>query len=428
MFVFISSSFGQSCNQENIFDVATSLETGRVPTSVESADLNNDGHIDVVTANAMDGDVSVFINNGDGTLAVRVDYDSNPSPLSCAIGDIDADGFLDIVVANSDLLNFRQVSVLYNLGDGTFDSPVSFQVGAFPQSVQLADFNGDGYIDVATANPSDNSISVLLNILGITFLENERFDVDGFFPVDIVAGDVDGDGDTDLVSTNFNSGEIRVMRNNGIGSFNRSQRVILGNDTSGIDIGDLDSDGDLDLVVVNADEDSSDDIVVLKNSGAGVFSATQYIALDNSDSSEVYKVSIGDLDGDGDLDFVTADGFNNTVSISLNNGDAGFTQPTSLQVGQFARDVQLADLNNDGKLDILEVDRDDRTLNIFNNMCDPITCSQDLNQDGTLNFFDVSAFISALTNQDPIADFNNDQHFNFFDVSAFLTSFAAGCP
>ena len=55
-------------------------------------------------------------------------------------------------------------------------------------------------------------------------------------------------------------------------------------------------------------------------------------------------------------------------------------------------------------------------------------CTPDLTGDGQLNFFDVSAFLSAFSNMDAAADFNGDGQFNFFDVSAFLTAFAAGCP
>lgn len=58
----------------------------------------------------------------------------------------------------------------------------------------------------------------------------------------------------------------------------------------------------------------------------------------------------------------------------------------------------------------------------------PSSCAADLNGDGNLDFFDVSAFLSAFTNQDPSADFTNDGNFNFFDVSAFLGAFSAGCP
>jgi hypothetical protein len=59
---------------------------------------------------------------------------------------------------------------------------------------------------------------------------------------------------------------------------------------------------------------------------------------------------------------------------------------------------------------------------------DPETCPADINGDGSLNFFDVSAYLTAFNEMDPIADFNGDGQFNFFDVSAFLTAFNAGCP
>ncbi len=58
----------------------------------------------------------------------------------------------------------------------------------------------------------------------------------------------------------------------------------------------------------------------------------------------------------------------------------------------------------------------------------PGTCPADLNGDGTLNFFDVSAFLTAFNSMNPIADFTGDGNFNFFDVSAFLQAYNAGCP
>ena len=57
-----------------------------------------------------------------------------------------------------------------------------------------------------------------------------------------------------------------------------------------------------------------------------------------------------------------------------------------------------------------------------------VACPADLTGDGQLNFFDVSAFLSAFSSMDPVADFTGDGNFNFFDVSAFLSAFSAGCP
>ena len=55
-------------------------------------------------------------------------------------------------------------------------------------------------------------------------------------------------------------------------------------------------------------------------------------------------------------------------------------------------------------------------------------CQPDITGDGTLDFFDVSAFLAAFTNEDPIADFTDDGSFDFFDISAFLNAFSEGCP
>ena len=58
----------------------------------------------------------------------------------------------------------------------------------------------------------------------------------------------------------------------------------------------------------------------------------------------------------------------------------------------------------------------------------PAACPPDINGDGSLDFFDVSAFLVAFGAMDPVADFNEDGGFDFFDVSAFLSAFGAGCP
>ena len=60
--------------------------------------------------------------------------------------------------------------------------------------------------------------------------------------------------------------------------------------------------------------------------------------------------------------------------------------------------------------------------------CEADSCPADLTGDGELNFFDVSAFLTAFSNNDLAADFTGDGQLNFFDVSAFLTAFSKGCP
>ncbi len=109
---------------------------------------------------------------------------------------------------------------------------------------------------------------------------------------------------------------------------------------------------------------------------------------------------LGDFDLDGDADTDDRD------TILVNQGvGAYYTQ---------------GDFDCDGDVDLDDLDAWDAA--------NATVCAADLNGDGMLNFFDVSAFLSAFSSNDPAADFTNDGMFNFFDVSAFLSAFSAGCP
>ncbi len=99
---------------------------------------------------------------------------------------------------------------------------------------------------------------------------------------------------------------------------------------------------------------------------------------------------------------------------------ADFVEPTNLVLVRF-----IAEDAGEGSVIEAAVD----AVRVENFVCeDPATCAADLNGDGALDFFDVSAFLTAFNANDPVADFNGDGMFNFFDVSAFLSAFNAGCP
>ena len=92
--------------------------------------------------------------------------------------------------------------------------------------------------------------------------------------------------------------------------------------------------------------------------------------------------------------------------------------------------TQMATVGIDGKLDIHSGLIGSNTRSVMNGfqVIQVEPCPADLTGDGDLNFFDVSAFLTAFANNDPVADFNADSEWNFFDVSAFLAEFGAGCP
>ena len=123
------------------------------------ADFNSDGNPDLAVANFLDNNLSILLGNGDGTFETRVNYPTGTNPNSLAGGDLNGDGKLDLVTAN----NASNASVLLGNGDGTFQTHVDYGTGSGPDQVAIGDFNGDGRLDLAIANGTSNTISILMD-------------------------------------------------------------------------------------------------------------------------------------------------------------------------------------------------------------------------------------------------------------------------
>ena len=188
---------------------------GDWPASVTAADVDGNGAVDLVTANAKSDTVSVLRNLGDGTFAAQVTYAVGIGPYRVTAADVNGDGVVDLVTANyfSDT-----VSVLRSLGDGTFAAQVTYAVGIGPYSVTAADVDGDGAVDLVTANANSDTVSVLRNLGDGTFEAQVTYAV-GNAPLSVTAADFDGDGAVDLVTANAFSDTVSVLRNQGDGTF-----------------------------------------------------------------------------------------------------------------------------------------------------------------------------------------------------------------
>ena len=133
----------------------------RSPQSVAIGDLNGDRKPDLVTANHGAGNVSVFLNRGDGRFHAPLDYRAKGEPLSVAIGDLTGDGKPDLATADAE----TSVSVLVNKGDGSYQRPLTFRGGFAPGSIAMGDLNSDGQADLAIAgvNEQPSNVYVLFN-------------------------------------------------------------------------------------------------------------------------------------------------------------------------------------------------------------------------------------------------------------------------
>lgn len=147
------------------------------------------------------GSLNVLLGNGDGTFRSGASRDVGRNPVSIVLGDVDRDGIIDAVVANAGAFA-QNLSVLLGNGDGTFAPPHTIKAGAAPQFVTVADLNGDGKLDVITGNydpdiSNSAGIAVALGNGDGTFQRAVRYDTAAAI-LFIVAADFDGDGKLDL--------------------------------------------------------------------------------------------------------------------------------------------------------------------------------------------------------------------------------------
>jgi hypothetical protein len=146
-FSFVSARLGQTY-PETLFqepDLPPSYPVGDAPHSSAVGDLNNDGVLDVVTANRDSDDISVMLGNSDSSFQSQQRFAVGDLPHTIALGDVNGDGVLDAVNAN---LSSNDISVLLSNGDGSFQAQQRFAAGDGSGSIVLGDLNGDGALDM----------------------------------------------------------------------------------------------------------------------------------------------------------------------------------------------------------------------------------------------------------------------------------------
>ncbi len=252
-------------NGNGTFIGALGYNAGNGPVSVFASDLDGDGDQDLAVANAgvsrfyLGNTVSILKNRGDGTFANGVDYAAGNGPSSVFASDLDGDGDIDLAVANTGTYWLygeapdSTVSVFLNNGDGTFAAKVDYATRAAPRSVFLSDLDGDRDQDVATS-----SGTVLINDGNGGFTSRTDY---AFWGSSIFVADLDGDGYKDLVTPSSSKGVVSVLKNNGIGSFIEKIDYGVGGYPNSVFASDLDRDGDQDLAVV----DDYNGVTILRN-------------------------------------------------------------------------------------------------------------------------------------------------------------------
>ena len=376
-------------NGDGSFQAPVSYSTiGADASSVTLADVNGDGHLDILVANQCasasncnSSGVVVLLGNGDGTFQPGVSYGvAGSGAFSIVAADLNGDGKLDVVVSeqcsSSNNCNAGSVAVLRGNGDGTFQPAVAYNSGGlYAFGVAVADLNGDGHPDLvvsnycfSNSNCTYGTVDVLLGIGDGTFQSAVSYNSSGYYSRFVTVADLNADGKPDLIvisqcnNNNCDLGSVGVLLGNGDGTFQTASSYSAGEQSAySAAAADVNGDGKLDVIVADQCDYSSDCgdgvVAVLLGNGDGTL---QMPSTYNSGGISLSSVLVKDVNGDGKPDILATNGCadnscsSGSVGVLLGNGNGTFQAPISYNpggAGSFS--MAMADVNGDGKLDLL---------------------------------------------------------------------------
>ena len=354
------------------------------PTSVFAADVTGDGHVDVLAASSSDDKIVLFENNGAQNFSGRVVSVDADYPWAVFAADVDGDSDLDVLSAS-----YSDDKIAWYENDA--ESEGSFterQVGHVaeadePYRVHAVDVDGDGDVDLLSASQNDDKIAWYENDGEENFTPRVIVDADSGAAKadgarDVHAVDVDGDGDVDVLSASYVDDKIAWYENDGAENF--TPRVIV-DASSGTDRADgagsvyaLDVDGDGDVDVLSASY-VDDKIAWYENDGAENF--TPRVIVDaNSGAARAdgaWDVHAVDLDGDGDVDVLSASYVDDKIAWYENDGEENFTArvivngDSGAARADGARSVHALDVDGDGDVDVLSASQSDDKIAWYEN-------------------------------------------------------------
>ncbi|MGA7622404.1 MAG: FG-GAP-like repeat-containing protein [Candidatus Acidiferrales bacterium] len=354
----------------------TNLTTGTNPDFAATADVNNDNFQDVLVANFTDGTLSVFLGAGLGIFQTPTTVPVGKGPTWIATGNFNSKtnttGVVDLAVANQ---TDNTVSILLGNGDGTFtaapSSPLLLPSGSSPTSIAVADFNKDGFPDLAIVNKAANTVSIFLGNGDGTFKSPTSF-VTGNTPTSIVAAAFNPSNPTliDLAVTNSADNTLEIFIGNGDGTFTKGITYFTGVTPVYVATADLNADGNLDLAVADSGAPISSNTVgnsvsIFLGNGDGTFVLPGGTRLDFPAGTNPTSLVIADFNSDGIPDIVTTATGDNSFALLLGVGDGAFSAPIEVPLGDTPDSVATADFNGDGLPDLAVTNYDSNTVSII---------------------------------------------------------------
>jgi Flp pilus assembly secretin CpaC len=281
---------------------------------------------------------------------------------------------IDLGLLSSDL-NSTTSALAQALLTGLTLPRTDYTVGNGPISVSIADFNKDGFPDLAVANQNDGTISILLGKGDGTFAAQTVIPIPvgatASSPSAIATGDFNDDGNIDIAVTDMANSRVMILLGNGDGTFQTAVPYPTGSNPVALVAQDFDGDGQADLAVVNKGDgtNASTVTILLGNKVNGTQNGTFGTPPNQTSPPGVgvspSAITTADFNADGNVDLAVTNFVGNTVSILLGKGDGTFGTQTTLATGTGPSGIATADFNNDSHADLAVSNKTDGTASVL---------------------------------------------------------------
>ncbi|MEG3972210.1 DUF4347 domain-containing protein [Microcoleus sp. T2B6] len=329
------------------------------------------------------------------TFSSPNNFNAGTSPSFVAAGDFNTDGLLDLAVANP---TTNRVSILLGNGQGGFNSGTDLTSVFGPTAIAVGNFNGDNFSDLAITSAQGSEFSSIYIFLGSG---NGNFNSPGFLtalenPSAIAVGNFNADDLLDIAITQSSGngfvpeGNVGIYLGTGQGGFSTPVTVNVGQSPSAIAAGNFNGDNFLDLAVANRNSNS---VTILSANGQGSFGNPTNINVGQSPSA----IAVGDFNADGRSDLAVANAGNQNVSILSGTGQGTFSNPANFNVGADPNDIAVGDFNADGQPDLAVVNAGSNNVSI-------LTGTGQGTFNGPFNYNSGGTTPSAIA----VGDFNSD--------------------